>query len=512
MMQVVGYEFLRQTLAPAAFAFTPVARRAAVATVTLNGDSLLIPTTVAPANDAPLTHLLFALKHEGTNLQILAQVLPLVDDSAMLAALALSPTGANLRVLCYLWECFGGQSLNTPPVPRSCATARVFDPKRYLTIDRPRDAKWHVSFNGLGTLAYCPSVRRTAALAQGLAADTLGKTADFAAKLSPQLLHRAVEWAYLHETESSFAIEREAPSQQKALAFVQLLQQAHSLALRPDLSEADWVTLQNTVISNPLLHAMEYRNEQNWLRGPGRGALAVTYVPPAPQQVPELMQALTHNLMEMLARSNSKKTNQNIDIATAIDPIVAAAVSAFGFVYIHPFMDGNGRLSRFLFHHVLCQSGRLGKDLMLPVSVAMQRNETAYLACLQTFSKPARALWQVRWIDEGQYDFEWHGHDSCYRFWDATACAEFGLEMAAQALTVELQQEMVFLARYDAVVAAVNAEYDLRSNDLSTLVRCALEQGGKLSRHRRKQFASHVPAAALDCIEHHASAAMQLQR
>ncbi len=492
MTQSIGYDFLRQTL-PAtmqAFECTPVALRAPVTRMTVSGNTLLVPALVAPAGDDTLAHLLFALKHEGTNLHILAQVLPTVTAAAMLAMLAQSPTGAYARVLCYLWEQFTHTTLAAPPVPRNCATALVFDPKRYITVPRARDDRWLVSFNGLGTLAYCPCVRRTPELEAAMAADTLAQTQAFAATLSTQSLDRAIDWAYLHETESSFAIEREVPSQQKALAFVQLLQQAH---LRSDLSEQEWVNLQNTVVSNPLLHAVEYRNEQNWLRGPGRGALAVTYVPPAPAGVPNLMDALMA-MAQALPRS--------------IDPIVAAAVCAFGFVYIHPFMDGNGRLSRFLFHHVLCQSGRLANGLMLPVSVAMQRHEADYLKCLQLFSKPARAMWQVRWIDEGQYDFEWQGHDSAYRYWDATACAQFGLRMAAHALAVELKQETAYLARYDAVFAAVNAEFDLRNNDLSTLVRCALEQGGALSNHRRKQFADRVPAAALASIERHAAAAL----
>jgi Fic family protein len=31
--------------------------------------------------------------------------------------------------------------------------------------------------------------------------------------------------------------------------------------------------------------------------------------------------------------------------ARGIDPVIAAAVLAFGFVYIHPFVDGNGRIT-----------------------------------------------------------------------------------------------------------------------------------------------------------------------
>ncbi len=39
------------------------------------------------------------------------------------------------------------------------------------------------------------------------------------------------------------------------------------------------------------------------------------------------------------------------------DPVAAATAIAFGFVYIHPFEDGNGRLHRWLIHHVLATAG-----------------------------------------------------------------------------------------------------------------------------------------------------------
>src|SRR6266446_6499745 len=39
--------------------------------------------------------------------------------------------------------------------------------------------------------------------------------------------------------------------------------------------------------------------------------------------------------------------------ALKLDPVIAAAVLAFGLVYIHPFVDGNGRIHRYLIHHVL---------------------------------------------------------------------------------------------------------------------------------------------------------------
>ena len=40
-----------------------------------------------------------------------------------------------------------------------------------------------------------------------------------------------------------------------------------------------------------------------------------------------------------------------------IDPIVAAGIASFGFVYIHPFMDGNGRTSKLIADFILARAG-----------------------------------------------------------------------------------------------------------------------------------------------------------
>jgi hypothetical protein len=187
--------------------------------------------------------------------------------------------------------------------------------------------------------------------------------------------------------------------------------------------------------------------------------------------------------------------------ALEVDPVVAASVISFGFVLIHPFMDGNGRLSRFLFHHALCRSGKLEKGLLLPVSVAMKRNEDDYLATLQGFSKPARERWSVRWIDEGDYDMRFNGDAAIYKYWNATSCVEFGYRMAEQALEVDLRSETQFLARYDTIVKAVDERFDVRGSDLATLVVSALDNGGKVSKRRRKQFEGRVPEGVFDYIE-----------
>jgi Fic family protein len=43
--------------------------------------------------------------------------------------------------------------------------------------------------------------------------------------------------------------------------------------------------------------------------------------------------------------------------AKQIDAVIAAAMLAFGFVYVHPLEDGNGRIHRYLIHHILTGRG-----------------------------------------------------------------------------------------------------------------------------------------------------------
>lgn len=173
--------------------------------------------------------------------------------------------------------------------------------------------------------------------------NVLDRVKDYLSEIGESNADRALQWAYLSETESSYAIEGEKTDTTKAERFVSLLQHAHEDV---ELTEEYLCNLQNQVITNPFDMAFTYRNEQNWLSSGGRGALGVSYVPPSPECLEELMQAF-------LKMANS--------LPKQISPVIAASVTSFGFVFLHPFMDGNGRLSRFLFHQQLCSSGQLQK-------------------------------------------------------------------------------------------------------------------------------------------------------
>lgn len=481
-MAALGYEFLRQSLKLSAFPVEHPALLKPVTRVERSDTFLAIPKHVAPATDDPLAHVLFALKHEGTNLQILSEALSKINPATLIAELQHAPTSAYTRIACYLWEQFTGNQLTGLP-DIAGPTVEIFNPEKYITGPLKRDAKWRVAFNGLGSINYCATVERTLYLQEAIKSDILGRTKDFIGTLGKGVMDRALAWAYLHETESSFAIEHEAPSEDKSRLFVALLHQAHE---HKTMSEDYLVELQNSIVTNPYDKAASFRGNQNWLRGPMRGAAGVTYLPPPPE--------IVSGLMDELMKFVNKPPEE-------VDPIVAASIASFGFVYIHPFMDGNGRLARFLFHQALCQSGKLEKGLLLPVSVAMKRNEEEYLAVLREYSRPARDQWSVQWVDEDQYSLKFNGNLSIYKYWNATKCVEFGYKMAEQALEVELRNETEFLERYDQVLKEVDQRFDVRGSTLSSLVRLCLDNGNVLSKNRRKQFVGRVPENAFDFIE-----------
>lgn len=481
-MRAAGYSLLHERLRLDVVALNRPASVQPVTRIEVIGNTLAVPQRLAPAEDDLIGHVLFALKHEGINLSILAQALPRIGIEHFVAALVAAPNGVYIRKACYLREAFTGEEIMQPSPVRGVFVP-LFDTQRYITQPGERNSKWRVEFNGLGDLSYCATVELTPEISTLLAHDILGRAKAFIESLPPMMMDRAINWAYLHETQDSFAIEKEAPTEDKARRFIRLLRQAHE---RQPLTEDYLVNLQNATVTNPLDLAVAFRHEQNHLSNGMHGAAGVTYVPPPPE--------LCRELMESLMRFANKAP-------THVDPLVVAGIVSFGFVFLHPFMDGNGRLSRFLIHQAFCQSGALDDGLLLPVSVAMKREERTYLTTLQAFSRPVREFWRVSWIDHEQFSFEFTGADAVYRFWDATPGVLFTCLMAKRALENELRDETAFLENYDAVYTAVDDRFDVRGSDLANLVMMCLSNGGVVSNNRRKQYLYRVPEAVFDFLE-----------
>ncbi len=460
----------------------PVQRPARVRRVTRiepMADLLAVPRHVAPADGAPLLdHLLFALKHEDLNLALLLQGLQLVAADELLAALRVQRTGSYLRKAAFLWEKAHGRELPLPWDSTGGNYVDLFDAQAYYVGPVwERSQRLRVNFNGIGPFEFCPVVRRDEALA-ARGQQVLDRLRSWAGEAGNQAtLDRVLSWAYLAETRDSFAIENETPSPDKARAFAQALA---TLREQRPLTEDYLVDLQNTVVSSPQMAGTAFRNRQNWLQRGGHGALAVRYVPPPP----EALQPLMDGWMRM---ANSIEGN--------VPPFVRAALVGFGFVFLHPFMDGNGRLSRLLAHHSLNLQRALprvdGQAMLLPLSVAMKRHEADYLAALEAFSRPARQLWDVSCLTDNEFLFDFRSTPHIYAHWDGQAAAHFVTTCAEQALTQSLIEETLYIQAYDQAFDRIDRDFDLPNRTVNLLIQWIRDNGGKLPARRR-----HAPELA----------------
>lgn len=83
-MGAVGYQYLHESLRLNVFAPERPAIVKPVTRVEPTDGFLAIPRNVVPQSDDPIEHILFALKHEGIDLQILAEALPKIEPAALL--------------------------------------------------------------------------------------------------------------------------------------------------------------------------------------------------------------------------------------------------------------------------------------------------------------------------------------------------------------------------------------------------------------------------------------------
>lgn len=492
-MNEVGYAWIQNAVGAPDFLGARQARLAPVNRIErLEDGAMLVPHKLTPGSTL-LQQALFALKHEGVRLDLLATALRRMPPAELVAWVRTMPNGIYGRKLGHLWERLHQQRLpGLEDTGVAAAYAPMFDPGSHFVGPSHRDARWRIDFNGLGDLGFCPVVRKTPALAALVHKDILGQAQAFADSVGAAMLERTLGWAYLSETEGSFAIEGEVPHENKATAFAALLRRAQTQRPLTEELLAEW---QNAAISNPFDRAVQFRTEQNRLQKDARGAAGVSYVPPAPELAVELMDGLM------------RLANQR---PPSLDALVHAAVVSFAFVFIHPFMDGNGRLSRFLVHHCLGQSGRLPPQFLLPISVAMKKHEADYLQALTAFSKPARQLCQVTWAGDDDYTYDWvDGAGTWFRYMDLTESVTFTLAMAEASLDTHLRKEVEFLGLFDRVQRHINDRHDLRGSDLATLIVTIFQNGGTLSNNRRKRYAERVQPHVLDAIENAVRRAMQ---
>ena len=417
------------------------------------------------------TNLEFALRYEVLNLEVLSLLFARQGKEEIEAWLTAIPLGQYARKAACLYEFLTERKINAPAVPPKTRYVPLLDPENYITGPEIRNARFGISMNVLGNVNFCPTIRRTTFIRELQDKNLREKTAQTLSKYDKKLLDRAAAFLYLKETHSSFSIEKEKPSTQKAERFAQLLAAASSVT---DVTKEELVRLQNAVIDGRFAEPW-FRRQQNWVGKEIRHYKKVDFLPPRPEDV----ESLLDGLLTFANRYGDKDAKLSDDVA------IAASV-AFGFVFIHPFMDGNGRLHRFLIHQMLSRREFTPKGIILPVSAVMLANLDEYIEALEDFSK---ALMPLTRYNPDAPEAPATGNDAVYyKYFDATRQTEFLYSALERTVTHDLEAEIKFLIHYDVAYAKLNDEFDWPKGSLSLFIRLLSEQNGRLSTNKR---ASH---------------------
>jgi len=448
-----------------------IAKRFSTVNRTEQADGSVVVRYPAPYDyeDTLAGHLEFCLKYEGVNLQVLAALFEAHGHEALQTWLDNKPGSRYARVCGHLYEWLTGNQLSYK-LPRGIKAVPVLDEKIYFTATPQRNRRFAILHNLPGTASFCPLVRRTSALEAWIKKDLGAKIEKVLASLEPELLERAVNYLYLAETRSSFAIENEVPDSQKAQRFRRLLERAGEDTPLEEMSFVEW---QNVIVPRARAE-FSYRPRQNWLSRSGRSELRAEYIPPAPADVPKMM----HGVVKVGELVKSE----------AYPAVLAAATAAFGFVFVHPFFDGNGRLHRFLLHHFL----RLGRftpaGAVVPVSAAMERDIARYAEVLKRYSSPITAMLDYRFDPDADFIEIKKQPAYLYAFFDATELCEFTFSCLERAIDQDLSTELAYLRAYDRAHRALTRWLEAPQPELEKLIRYIAQNNGNLSRNKRGQF------------------------
>ena len=427
----------------------------------------------APRDDTPLLHLEFSLKYDDLSLDFLKALFEKLPVDDIVDFIEASPSGKYARKIGFLYEFLTGKQLELTKLITGNYTD-LLEGDRYITGNTVKNGRWRINNNLLGTASFCPIVRKTRILNELLNQNIPQKIEQLKNGFPPDIFRRATNYLYNKETRSSYEIEKEQPSPDRMEKFVALLIKAGTEQTVQLLDEPRLIQLQNSIV-DPRFAAVAFRDFQNFIGQslPDYQEM-IHYICPPPIILGTLMNGL---------KETAEKT-------TGIYPEIRAAIIAFGFVFIHSFEDGNGRLHRFLIHDILVHDGIVPQGLIIPVSAHMLNNIKDYDNILENYSKPLMQRIKYNKKDGGEIEVT-NGNEveSYFRYPDLTDHCIYLAETIHATLKEDMPNELVFIQKYDEVKKALQRIVDMPDKEINHMIMFLHQNKGIFPKRRREHFA-----------------------
>lgn len=426
----------------------------------------------AVEKDIPVLHIAFALKYDDLNLDFLASVFARINVAEINAFIETTPSGRYARKIGFLYEFLTGKELALQKEVKG-NYIDLLEPDKYITGKVIKNTRWRINDNLLGTREFCPVIRRTKTLTELLTQNIRQSIEGLKNEFPDDIFRRAAAYLYTKETRSSYEIEKEKPSPDRMERFISLLNRAGSKPTAEVLSRENLVKLQNTIV-DPRFAAADFRNFQNYVGEslPNNQSLLHYICPP-----PDMLKTLMSGLQNAAGKTNGSEA------------IARAAMFAFGFVFIHPFEDGNGRLHRFIIHDILVHDGLVPEGMIIPVSAHMLNNIKAYDQILETYSRPLMQRIKYAMNETGEVTVKnTEEVEGYYRYPDLTPQVTYLAETIQATLKSDMPEELLFLLRYNEAKKEVQNIVDMPDRDINMMLIFLHQNKGVFPKRRREQF------------------------
>ncbi|WP_259167028.1 Fic family protein [Comamonas sp. BIGb0152] len=432
--------------------------------------------------DATLrAHLTFALKYEGVELDFLNRLFEVTGPKPLARWALEEPTGAYARRCGFLYEWLS-ESILDGVGDAGGNYVDLLNASQYLSATVPdKVRRWRINNNLPGTRAFCPMVDFGK---QGPAdpAPLRAEIDNMVDQFGIETIERAVNWLTIKESKASFAIESEGKEEDR------IRRLAHAMGMHCDkiesaLTEEGMLMIQQAIMGDKMVGARLGIRQSPVFVGHTNSVFepVIDYLAPHHAMVAEMMDGL---------RAFEQRTRGQ-------NPLLRAAALSFGFVYIHPLGDGNGRLSRFLINDILRRDGFLPAPVILPVSAVISENamrRAAYDTALEHLSRPLMATMNsvctfgatVQYEDGVKSNLhvaEWDRGLATWRYADLSFQSEYLVDVIRHSILHGLKDEAIYLLRYETARNSLKEIIEGRDEDYATIIRSLvtnMQVSGKL--------------------------------
>ena len=185
------------------------------------------------------------------------------------------------------------------------------------------------------------------------------------------------------------------------------------------------------------------------------------------------------------------------------EALARAAVIAFGFVYIHPMSDGNGRIHRFLINDTLQRDRAIPAGVILPVSATItgvREFGHGYDRVLEVFSRPFMRRYDdahrfgemLTYEDSVRSNLVFDAYEdagAAWRYPDLTEHAVYTAQLVAHTIRHEMADEARVLIRFEVAQRRIKDVLEMPDLDAVRMIRSIKENGWRVSGKLTREYA-----------------------